>query len=64
GPPLVLSRSLLRGEPTAYVCRNFSCRLPVNGEDQLEVALGGAEEGSAQVGGRSGPALEVSDGRQ
>ncbi|MGC2192169.1 MAG: thioredoxin domain-containing protein [Candidatus Dormiibacterota bacterium] len=29
GPPLVHGRPLLDGLPTAYVCRQFACRLPV-----------------------------------
>jgi hypothetical protein len=39
GPPLVRFRQLLRGLPTAYVCRNFSCRLPVTGAAELDREL-------------------------
>jgi uncharacterized protein YyaL (SSP411 family) len=39
GPPLVRARPLLDGLPTAYVCRDFSCRLPTADPDQLELEL-------------------------
>jgi uncharacterized protein YyaL (SSP411 family) len=36
-PPLLLGRTLLDGQPTAYVCQDFVCRLPVtNPEDLLK----------------------------
>ncbi|MGH7643646.1 MAG: thioredoxin domain-containing protein [Candidatus Dormibacteria bacterium] len=39
GPPLVLSRPLLEGAPTAYVCRKFTCRLPVGDAEGLDREL-------------------------
>ena len=39
GPPLVRGRLLLNGSPTAYVCRNFSCRLPTVEAEQMEAEL-------------------------
>ena len=48
GPPLVFSRPLLQGAPTAYVCRDFSCRLPVSDGPGLERELAGL--GTASVG--------------
>jgi hypothetical protein len=39
GPPLVHSRPLLAGVATAYVCRNFTCRLPISDEGALEREL-------------------------
>ena len=41
GPPLVRSRPLLAGVATAYVCRDFACRLPVSDEGALERELAG-----------------------
>jgi len=39
-PPLIQGRSIVNDLPTAYVCQNFTCRLPVNDpalfESQLE----------------------------
>jgi len=42
GPPLVRGRSLLGGLPTAYVCRNFSCRQPTVDLAQMEAELDAA----------------------
>jgi hypothetical protein len=42
GPPLVRSRPMLSGAATAYVCREFTCRLPVVNEAELERELDGA----------------------
>jgi hypothetical protein len=42
GPPLVLSRPLLAGVPTAYVCRDFACRIPVTDGPGLDRELSGA----------------------
>jgi uncharacterized protein YyaL (SSP411 family) len=39
GPPLVRSRGLLDGLPTAYVCREFTCRRPLTERDQLDQEL-------------------------
>jgi uncharacterized protein YyaL (SSP411 family) len=40
-PPLLEERSLRDGKPTAYVCREFVCRLPVNDSEELEGQLKG-----------------------
>ncbi|MET7291995.1 thioredoxin domain-containing protein [Streptomyces griseoloalbus] len=39
--PLLADRPLVRGEPAAYVCRNFTCDAPTTDPDGLRVALGG-----------------------
>lgn len=39
GQPLLEARPLLRGEPTAYVCRGFVCDAPVTGVVSLTEAL-------------------------
>ncbi len=43
GAPLVLDRPLLDGDPTAYVCQGFACRLPVTDGPGLERELDGAD---------------------
>jgi hypothetical protein len=42
GPPLTRSRPLLEGVSTAYVCRDFACRMPVSDEAGLGRELNGA----------------------
>ncbi len=42
GPPLTWSRPLLEGRATAYVCRDFACRLPVSAPADLERELDAA----------------------
>jgi uncharacterized protein len=42
--PLLADRPRLKGRPTAYVCRNFACRLPVTDPEALREQL-------AEVGG-------------
>ena len=37
--PLLQARVALRGKPTAYVCRGFTCRLPVTDPDALHEQL-------------------------
>jgi uncharacterized protein YyaL (SSP411 family) len=37
--PLLHGRALSDGRPTAYVCRNFACRRPVNEPSDLEALL-------------------------
>jgi uncharacterized protein YyaL (SSP411 family) len=37
--PLLADRVRLRGRPTAYVCRNFSCQVPVTDPEALEEQL-------------------------
>ena len=39
GIPLLAGRGLVNGQPAAYVCRDFSCRLPVTVPDELRAAL-------------------------
>lgn len=41
GMALLADRVALGGEPTAYVCRHFVCRLPVTSVDELETQLRG-----------------------
>lgn len=43
GPPLVEGRALLDGVPTAYVCRQFACRLPTNDLAVMEQELEGGK---------------------
>ena len=38
-PPLLTGRTLVEGEPAAYVCENFACRLPVTQADELRELL-------------------------
>ncbi len=40
GVPLLAGRGLVNGQPAAYVCRGFSCRLPVTTPEQLRALLG------------------------
>jgi uncharacterized protein len=40
GIPLLAGRGLVKGQPAAYVCRNFTCRMPVTSADELLAALG------------------------
>ncbi|MFF3130503.1 thioredoxin domain-containing protein [Streptomyces mirabilis] len=37
--PLLADRSLVQGEPAAYVCRNFTCDAPTTDPDRLRTAL-------------------------
>ena len=37
--PLLAGRGLVDGQPAAYVCRDFTCRLPVTGPAELRAAL-------------------------
>ncbi|GLX98859.1 hypothetical protein Hesp01_68090 [Herbidospora sp. NBRC 101105] len=39
--PLMAGRTLVDGEPAAYVCRNFACRLPVTTPAALRAELSG-----------------------
>ncbi|ANS67575.1 hypothetical protein SLINC_5351 [Streptomyces lincolnensis] len=39
--PLLADRPLSAGEPTAYVCRNFTCDAPTTDGDRLRTQLGG-----------------------
>ncbi|MDX3667711.1 thioredoxin domain-containing protein [Streptomyces europaeiscabiei] len=43
--PLLADRPLVGGEPTAYVCRNFTCDAPTTDADRLRTALGVASTG-------------------
>lgn len=40
GIPLLTGRGLVDGQPAAYVCRGFACRLPVTTPDDLLAQLG------------------------
>ena len=37
--PLLAGRGLVDGRPAAYVCRDFTCRLPVTGAAEMRAAL-------------------------
>ena len=37
--PLLEAREMVRGRPTAYVCQNYVCQLPVNDPDELASQL-------------------------
>ena len=39
--PLLADRPLVHGEPTAYVCRNFTCDAPTTDRERLRTALSG-----------------------
>ena len=39
GPPLLFDRPLIDGQPTAYVCHNFICSLPVTQPEALRAQL-------------------------
>jgi uncharacterized protein YyaL (SSP411 family) len=43
--PLLADRPLVGGEPTAYVCRNFTCDAPTTDVDRLRMTLGTASTG-------------------
>jgi uncharacterized protein YyaL (SSP411 family) len=38
-PPLLQGRTTVEGQPTAYVCQNFTCRLPVTNPTELRRQL-------------------------
>lgn len=38
-PPLLRDRTATNGRPAAYLCRNFSCRLPVSDPEELALQL-------------------------
>jgi uncharacterized protein YyaL (SSP411 family) len=40
GTPLLRERGMIDGRPTAYVCENYSCQLPVTTPDELATQLG------------------------
>ena len=40
--PLFESRRMIDGKPTAYVCRNYACELPVNEVAGLAAQLSGS----------------------
>ncbi|MBE4739010.1 MULTISPECIES: thioredoxin domain-containing protein [Streptomyces] len=44
--PLLADRPLVGGEPTAYVCRNFTCDAPTTDVDRLRTALGSPATGA------------------
>ena len=39
GIPLLESRTMLNGKPTAYVCENYTCKMPVTEPKDLESLL-------------------------
>jgi uncharacterized protein YyaL (SSP411 family) len=50
--PLLADRRALEGRPTAFVCRNFACRLPVTTADALHAQLEAPNEaGGSQPAG-------------
>jgi uncharacterized protein len=57
GVPLLAGRGLVAGAPAAYVCRDFTCQLPVTGPAELRAALGypapppGQDEAAHRPGG-------------
>jgi hypothetical protein len=53
--PLLEDRATLDGRPTAYVCRSFVCRMPVQEPEALRARLEAATE-SASLPTQSGPA--------
>jgi uncharacterized protein YyaL (SSP411 family) len=38
-PSLLMNRDLQKGQPTAYVCRNFVCQRPVNDPEEFSHQL-------------------------
>ena len=38
-PPLLAGRTAVEGQPTAYVCENFACQLPVTGAEAMRKLL-------------------------
>jgi uncharacterized protein YyaL (SSP411 family) len=38
-PPLLAGRTAVDGRPAAYVCENFSCKLPVTSAEELRGRL-------------------------
>ena len=51
--PLLEDKEMLAGMPTAYVCQNYACQLPVTEPDALAAQL----EGSAETG--TGPLVTL-----
>ena len=41
GLPLLEARGMIDGKPTAYVCQNYACQLPVTTPEDLAVQLEG-----------------------
>jgi uncharacterized protein YyaL (SSP411 family) len=39
GLPLLEARGMIDGKPTAYVCQNYACKLPVTTPEDLAVQL-------------------------
>ena len=37
--PLIAGRAAIDGKPTAYVCENFACRMPVTTVEELKEQL-------------------------
>ena len=52
GIGLLEGRTLVDGRPAAYVCRNFTCRLPATTTEELTAELARARAEQTPQGGR------------
>src|SRR5262249_32643504 len=48
GIPLLQGREAVEGKPTAYVCRNYACELPITDRAALARQLEGARAGATR----------------
>jgi uncharacterized protein YyaL (SSP411 family) len=49
--PLLANRAMIGGRPTAYVCRNYSCRQPMTSAEELADQLGFSRQQDAERAG-------------